>query len=332
MFTKSELITLKTSFSKAYPDYFNQLETCKTQQQLADTYEKIKADAIEKAKPYLGVEDDPTGFLALALTPQQYSNLISAQGANIKVYVTAMLNTAQVIQPSFSVGQTVAELMGGGITAIGMVAGAAFSEGIVGGMIASVAVAAGVEAVTVAGLVTLIAVAIIAIIIPILYFMFKPACCFALVVNETNSQLAWVDDYNVHGKPIGHTPFISAAINIPPPIPGAGKYVYCGIVQTDKRDSALVGTQYGFTYSGNSGAYNVNFGVECPLTSLYVDNNCFCEIGSTSEDAANQTDSKNTLSYSASSVNPKLDVSINCNSGSGYVAYYIARVEDGSLN
>ncbi|OCB77971.1 hypothetical protein [Flavobacterium crassostreae] len=332
MFTKSELINLKTSFGNAYPDYFKQLEACNTQQELADTYEKIKADAFEKAKPFLAEGDDPTGFPAIALTTQQYNNLISAQGDNIKVYVTAMINTAQLIQPSFNVGQTVASLMGGGITAIGTIAGAAFGEGIVGGMVATLAVAAGVEAVTVAGLVTLIAVAIIAIIIPIIYFMLKPACCFVVVLNETNNQLNWVDDYNVHGKPIGHTPFISAAIDIPQPIPGAGRYVYCGLVQTDKRDAALVGTQYGFTYSGNSGAYKANFGVECPLTSLYVDNNCFCEIGSSSEDAANQTDSKNVLSYTASSVNPKLDVSINCNSGSGYVAYYIARVKDGSLN
>ncbi|MDQ0781654.1 hypothetical protein [Chryseobacterium sp. W4I1] len=332
MFTKTELLNLKKSFSTAFPDYYNQLEACKTEQQLKETYEKIRADAFEKARPYLAEGDDPTGFPAMALTPQQYTNLITASGSNIKVYVTSMLNQAQVIQPDFSVGQTVATLIGGGMTAIGTVAGAAFGAGVLAGAVEAIAVAAGVAAVTVAGLVTLIAVAIVAIIIPIIYFMLKPACCFALVLNETSNDLKWKDDYNVHGKPIGYTPTISAAINIPEPIPGAGLYVYAGIVQTDKRDNALVGTQYGFTYSNALNKYDVNFGVECPLTSLYVDNNCFCEINSTSENAADQTDSKNVLSYSASSENPKLNVSINCNSGSGYVAYYVARVQDGSLN
>ncbi|ANF52715.1 hypothetical protein A0O34_20325 [Chryseobacterium glaciei] len=332
MFTKLELINLKTSFNTAYPEYCSQLDACTTETELLETYEKIKEDAFAKAKPYLAAGDDPTGFPALALTPQQYNNLKSATGSNIKVYVTAMLNQAQIIQPSFSVGQTVATLIGGGLTAIGTIAGAAFGTGIIGGMVASVAVAAGVTAVTVAGLVTLIAVAIVAVIIPILYFMLKPACCFVLVLNETNNQLTWKDDYNVHGKPIGHTPHISAAIDIPEPIPGAGKYVYAGLVQTDKRDAALFGTQYGFTYTGDVGKYNVNFGAECPLSSIYVDNNCYCEIGSTSENSARQTTKKNALTYSATSTTPKLDTSIKCNSASGYVAYYIARVEDGSLS
>ena len=332
MFTKAELHDFKRSFNTAYPDYCSQLDACTTEIELLETYEKIKEDAFTKAKPYLAASDDPSGFPSLAITPQQYNNLKSASGANIKMYVTAMLNQAQVIQPSFSVGQTVATLIGGGLTAIGTIAGAAFGSGILAGMVTSIAVAAGVSAVTVAGLVTLIAVAIVAVIIPILYFMLKPACCFVLVMNETKHQLKWKDDYNVSGKPIGRTPYIEPAINIPEPIEGAGKYVYIGLVQTDKRDGALYGTQYGFTYTGGNGSYNVNFGAECPLTSIYVDNNCYCEIGSTSENSARQTTKKNALSYSAKSTTPKLDTSIKCNSGSGYVAYYIARVEDGSLN
>lgn len=332
MFTKAELITLKSSFSVAYPEIYEQLEACTTEQELKATYEKIKEDAFARAQPYLAAGDDPSGFPVLGLTPQQYTNLKNASGEDIKVFVTAMLNQAQLIKPEFSVGQTVATLIGGGLTAIGTVASAAFGTGIVGGMVTAVAVAAGVTAVTVAGLVVLIAVAIVAVIIPIIYFMLKPACCLTLVMNETASQLEWKDDHNVHGKPIGHSPFISQAIVIPEPIPGAGKFVYAGFVQTDKRDNALVGTQYGFTYTGNNGSYNVNFGTECPLTSIYSDNNCFCSINSTSENAAKETSNKNELTYSATGDNPKLDVSIKCNSKSGYVAYYVARVQDGSVN
>lgn len=327
MYTKTELMALQVAFDRAYPEYSNRLKACKNEQELLKEYKKIKLDALEKAKPYLAKDDDPTGFPTIALTPQQYNSFKSASDGNIQVYVTALLSTAQIITPDFSVGQTTAELLGGGITAIGTIAGEAFGNGIIGGAVTAAAVAAGVSAVTVAGLVTLIAVAIVAIIIPILYFMLKPACCFVVVMNETNKELTWVDDYNVHGEPTGHSPSIPAAINIPPPISGSGTYVYAGIIQTDKREDALFGTQYGFTYS--DGSNNINFGTECPLTTIDVDNNCFCDIGSTSVNAADQTDSENVQSYTASGSG--LNASIKCNSESGYVAYYIAQVSDGSL-
>lgn len=332
MFTKTELQGLEASFSKAYPEYHSQLKACKNETELQVAYEKIKQDAYQKAKPYLAVGDDPTGFPTIALTPDMYERLIAASGDSIKIYVTAILNQAQLIQPDFSVGKTVATLIGGGLTAIGSVAAAAFGGGIIGGAVASAAVAAGVTAVTVAGLVTLIAVVIVGIIIPIIYFALKPACCFVLVVNETSKTINWADDYCAHGKAIGHTPFINPAINIPPPIPDSGKYVYTGIVQSSKNDGALVGTQYGFTYAYGAnvaGSPKVNFGVECPLTSIWVDNNCYCAIDSSSSNAANETDSKNALSYTASKT--PLDVSIKCNSASGYVAYYVARIKDGSI-
>ncbi len=329
MKTKTELNQLKKSFREAFPDYFDQLEACKTENELRKAYDKIRLDAIEKAKPFLSEDDNPTGFPVMTLTPDQYQQLINATGNTIEVVVTTMLNSANVIQPSWSVGQTAAQFSAAGLAALGMIGCGAFNAALGTGVVEMVAIAAGIEALTVAGVVAIIAVAIVAVIIPILYFMLKPACCFVVVLNETNSVLNWNGDYNVHGKTIGYVNQIPSAQVVPPPIPGSGTYVVCGFVQTDKMDDALVGTQYGFTYTYNS--TNVNFGVECPLTSLYTDNNCFCEINSTSEDAANQTDSKNALSCSASSQNPNLNVIINCNSGSGSVAYYIARVQDGTV-
>ncbi|GAA3620195.1 hypothetical protein [Flavivirga jejuensis] len=331
MFTKSELLSLKTSFNKVYPDYFKQLESCKTEIELSNAYEKIRADAIEKAKPYLALEEDPTGFPVITLTQEQYDRLKSCSGEEIKVYVTSMLDTAMIIQPHFSVGHAAAALIGGGIVAMGLTAIEAFRGGIVGGLVTMVAVAEGVQAVTVAGLVAIIAVAIIAIIIPILYFMLKPACCFALVLNELGGRdMKWIGDYNTHGKPVGHTPNIPPAITVPEPIPGAGTYVSCGIVQTNKRDGALFGTQYGFTYGLPSGpdTYGaiVSFGVECPLTAIYVNNNCYCAFSQSARKASEITSSNNVLSYSVSSENPSLTASIECNSGKGYVAYYIARL------
>lgn len=329
MLNKAKLKNLDSYFSTSYPEYSRMMKACKTESELRSTYKKIYDDALAKAKPYLGAGDGPTGFPLLTLTQAQYQQLINASGDDIEVVVTTMLNTASIIQPTWSVGQTTAQFITGGLAAMGAVGAGAFNAAIGTGVVETLAIAAGIEAVTVAGIVAIVAVAVIAVILPILYFMLKPACCFVVLLNETSSKLTWVDDYNVHGKPIGRVDSITPAVVIPAPIPGSGTYVVCGFIQTDKRDDALVGTQYGFTYT--TGNTNVSFGVECPLTSIYVDNNCYCAINSTSENVANETDSQNVLSYKCSSSNPNLNVSIQCNSGSGSVAYYIARVRDGSI-
>lgn len=327
MLNQSRLKKLHARFADAYPEYSKAMKSCRTESELKATYNRIYQDAIAKARPYLGAGDGPTGFPLLTLTPSQYQQLITATGDNIEVVATTMLNTASIVQPSWSVGQTTAQFVTAGLCAMGAIGAAAFNAALGTGVVEMVAIAAGIEAVTVAGIVAIVAVAIIAVILPILYFMLKPACCFVVLLNETQGSLTWVDDYNVHGKPIGRVDSIPAAVVVPAPIPGAGTYVVCGFIQTDKRDDALVGTQYGFTY--NAGTTPVSFGVECPLTSIYVDNNCYCAINSNSEAAADATDSSNVLSYQCSLSN--LNVSINCNSGSGSVAYYIARVRDGSV-
>jgi len=84
---------------------------------------------------------------------------------------------------------------------------------------------------------------------------------------------------------------------------------------------ALYGTQYGFTYKYKN--INLSFGVECPLTSIYVDNNCWCGVGTSSKEAAEQTDKQNKQVWKASG--DGISLSIEVNSGSGSIAYYLAR-------
>jgi hypothetical protein len=300
------------------------MKACKTERELKIAYEQICVDAREKARPYLGADDNPTGFPLLTLTQNQYKQLINASGDTIEVVVTTMLKTAQIVQPSWSVGQTTAQFVTAGICALGATMAGAFNVAIGSGVVEAVAIAAGIEAVTVAGVVAIIAFAIVAIIIPILYYMLKPACCFVVLLNETNSALNWVNDYNVHGKPIGYVNSIPAMVVIPQPIPGAGTYVVCGFVQTDKHDDALHGTQYGFTYA--CGSNTISFGVECPLIGH---NNCYCEINSNSNNVAYATNSNDSTAWS--SEQEGLYTSINCNSPSGYVAYYIARVSSNPI-
>jgi hypothetical protein len=320
----AHIAQLREAFEIAYPDYAKRLNAAKSQNEFDKAYSSIKAEALENAKPYLSAAEIEAGCPAIALTPGQFASLTNATGDSIEVQLTALLKTAQIITPDYSDEQAAAQFILGGITAITGISFDAFGDDIKKGADMATSVISGIAEVGVPGIVAAVALSIVALIIPILYLMFKPASCLVALINETANTLKWVDDYNYHGKPVIRTDEIPAAVSF-----GENVYVACGIIQSDKRDGALVGTQYGFTYSGNHG--DASFGVECPLTSIFVDNNCYCAIDSTAQAAAKKTDELNALSHSTSKADPNLNLSIKCNSPSGYVAYYVARVQDGSI-
>jgi hypothetical protein len=149
--------------------------------------------------------------------------------------------------------------------------------------------------------------------------MSKPANCIVLIINELNDDIQFEDDYNVHGKPVTFVQDLLAVTKSK----GAVVAYSAGFFTTQKRDSALYGTQYGFRLKSAEGAV-FTFGAECPLTSMYTDNNCYCAFDKSAEEAANATTDKNVQEYYAE----KGDVclSIKCNSGAGSIAYYVARI------
>lgn len=106
-------------------------------------------------------------------------------------------------------------------------------------------------------------------------------------------------------------------------IPGAGKYPVAGFIATEKREKALVGAQYGFTMRYGSTDTNFSFGVESLLTSMMTDNNCYCAIDESAKTVAEKTANKNKQFREAEKEGIKS--SIRCNSGSGSIAYYVAR-------
>lgn len=198
-----------------------------------------------------------------------------------------------------------------------MVAYAATSSKLIVGAVETAAAYAGVTAATVALVCAIAIVVIIAILIPIIYFMQKPANCIVLLINELDDKIIFKNDYNIHGKPtLNTTPIPKAVV-----IPGVTTVATAGFIATEKRENALFGTQYGFTFTYKE--TELTFGVECPLTSLYADNNCYCGIGISAKKAANTTNYKNVQSWEDS--NDEIKISIKCNSKSGSIAYYVAR-------
>ena len=322
MFSKAELQSFRNGFEACFPEYAAKLNACATESDFHRQYQSVLADAIGKAKPYLGVNET---FPVIGLTPNWYRQLATAEGANIKVLIGTMLASMQLVKPDWTVGQVTGQFMASGITALTKSGVEAFGEAIETGAKLAEAIAHAIGAIGVGGVYAVVALLIVAVIIPILYFMLKPACCFICVLNETSQPLVWADDFNVHGKPVGQSR------TIPPALSKEENYVTCGFVQTDKRDDALVGTQYGFTYRYDA-KNTVSFGTECPLTAIYVNNSCYCAINSSSQNVADQTDDHNVLTWKAAIASPSLSALIACNSGSGSVAFYIARVRDGTIN
>jgi len=168
---------------------------------------------------------------------------------------------------------------------------------------------------------------IIAVIIPMVYFMSKEARCFVLVINELINDdkkpynIIFDSEHNVSGKPSYITKRIDQGINWEPE---GGLYPCAGFFSSSKKDAAFYGTQYGFKLKIENTYENIAFGVECPLTALYTDNNCYCGFSRTAKDAAENSGKENKQSWEAERNGFK--ASIKCHSKSGSYAFYIARI------
>lgn len=104
-------------------------------------------------------------------------------------------------------------------------------------------------------------------------------------------------------------------------VPGVGIYPTGGLIACKKNTASLVGSQYGFVMQ--YGDINLGYGVESPLTGMFADNNCYCAFESSAQQLAEDT-AKFSKQYSEATQGD-VKLSIRCNSGSGSIAYYIAR-------
>ena len=168
-------------------------------------------------------------------------------------------------------------------------------------------------------IVATIAVIIVALLIPLIYFTEKPAVCILLVINELRQDLLFKDEYCVHGKRIAVTKRI-------PKIASSkeGDIFYsAGLFSSQKKASALIGTQYGFTLQQEDiDKITFNFGVECPLSQ--GKNSCLVGCNQTSKSIAEQTDKHQKQQDTC--IHNEYELEIKCHSPKGSAAYYIARI------
>jgi hypothetical protein len=319
----STVHSLKTRFREVYPEFATQLEKAKSQEEVEQLQQKFLLEARTNLarllnKPVEALEaSDQTA--PIILTEQQYSFLVNATGDTIMNQLHVLLDgTARLkSMEQDDAAAVTAQLIISGVLSLGGIAIAASRSALIVGAVEAAAAYMGVQVATVGLVCGIAAIVIVAILIPIIYFMKKPANCIVLVINELDQDLTFKGDYNVHGKPMLMTSPIPKAVVIP----DVKTFRTAGFIATEKRENALVGTQYGFTMAyGNK---DLSWGVECPLSSIYVDNNCYCGIGISAQTAAETTNSKNVQSWAETK--DGITLSIKCNSGSGSIAYFIAR-------
>lgn len=320
---------LKRKFRNLYPEYVARLDGVSSQdfnsvhEQLLNEAKENLIKALDKAGIKLDCgNENADQTCCIPLSNEQYLNLINATGDEIKSQLHVLLDGLERLKgmEEDDAGLVTAQILLSGALGVGLLSTSTVIAKLVAGAVEAVAAFAGVSAATVSVVCSIVAIVIVAVLIPIIYFMMKPANCIVLLINETDQDLLFNSDYNVHGKPMLMTTPIKKGVSIP----GVGTYPVAGFVATEKCDKALYGTQYGFTMSYGATDIKLSFGVECPLTSIYSDNNCYCSFDKTAEEVAKKTEEFNMQSSSAEKDGLKL--SIKCHSGSGAIAYYIARV------
>lgn len=316
---------LKKGFRSLFPDYAAKLEKATTQEEI----NRLQSEFIEERKQILAetLGKDITELEAsdqtapIPLKEDMYKNLINATGDDIKKQLHILIDGLERLKgmEKDEAGSVTAQILVSGALGIGLLATSTVAGRLAAGAAEAVAAFAGVTVATVGTVVAIASLVIVAVIIPIIYFMAKPANAIVLLINELDKPLNFVGDHNVHGKPMLMTTPIPEAVVIPE----VATYPVSGLIATEKRENALVGTQYGFTMQYGNTNTRFSFGVECPLTSLYKDNNCYCAIDESASTVADMTTKKNKQFWEAKKNGFKL--SIRCNSGSGSIAYYVAR-------
>jgi len=322
---------LRSTFRETQPKLAQFFDRARTQREVEELQQLFLIQARERLAKALGktVEqlDGTDQTATFTLKPDDAAALLSATGDTIEALVHKYLDGLQRLQnmTDDDAYQVAAQVLFMGAVAIGTTAiTASFSTIIQGGTLAAAALL-GVSTATVGAVCAIAAIVVLVVVIPIIYYMEKPALCMVLLINQIIDKnltgafdLDFKDDHNDHGKPVLLTTPINGGIDF-----GGGEVILgAGFVATSKRDNALRGTQYGFTYTVKSGSPNLSFGVEDPL--IFGSNSGYCSIGSDSQSAADAVDSKGNLDYSAQS--DGYNVRIRCNSGSGDIAYYVAAV------
>lgn len=319
---------LALTFRKVFPEFASIMDAAKTEEETLKAFEDVLSLARSNyntvMKQTLG-DDAPDGYAPIALKPDQVSNLLSASGDQIKVRMEALMQSIDLLKNYENDEEMMAVQMScAGMAAITVTAIPIVAAKLLEGIVEITAIIEGIAAAGPGAIIAAAGIIVALIVIPIIYFMEKPAMGCILLINELEEDISYTGYEAPHGKITGYTESLPSSIIVPQTDGSNHVYASSGFYTGSKRDCALIGVRAGFGFKGNKSGKTFSIGFCCPLTSLYGDNNCYCSVGGSASDAAEQTDKNNKQEWKDEK--DGYGISIKCNSPSGSVAYYIARI------
>lgn len=287
---------------------------------------------VQSATTRLEVPQGPSKGGTILLRQSQAAKLISARGDQIKTEVTALLQALKDAHDAKHQGAAAmsALLVPAGILAVTPAgnptppAATLIEEAIEdadASTEAEIAVAeedAAELAAVAIGPEVLAALLVLLAVIIILWFLFKDANCYVIILNESDSPVSYRNEYGVHGKPgavAAHNPGVAT---VKTKHAGDRKYMSAGVFEFHRKNN-FHGTQYGWTVE-NQGR-QIAFGVECPLTGK---NTAYVHFGQSAKQAAEAVN--NSGRDEVSTKDAKGRAQLRGSSPSGSPAFYIGRV------
>lgn len=280
-----------------------------------------KANVDQEIKETLQSTDET---VAVAITEQLYEVLCKAEGDEIQTEVIKFFDTIERLKDMGTQDEEVLAyaMVTGGLAALGIAMLTDLIVNLLAGLGLAEAVFTAIVSLgtTVVGMVVDI---VVLSIIPIFYFMAKPAACVFLIINELESDLEIAEEKVIHGKVNVKTKKISATIKFQHMIRSGG------IWSTQKKDAALYGSHYAVVLKQKKSAFGPEpdstkfaVGVECPLAS--GKNSCAVGIDKSASEIGKEVDDHRRQNVSDEKGAYKMEM--RCSSGSGSVAYYICRI------
>lgn len=320
---------LQGKFREVFPEYDQLLSQAQTDEEISrirdqiicGLKEKIRKD-LRKTGKAIDLSNQEDDGLAIQLRPEKYKELIDARGGDIETKLLLLLDEfSRMKDLDDRSGEKLLYMLAQG----GMLMATAYA---IKSLFQSVCECAteemtavlleGVELIGVSNIVSIVICVVIDILIPLIYFIRKPAVCVLCLINELHQDLVFVEEKCIHGKRSEVTTIIPKVAN-----GNSGTYYSAGFFASEKKTDALIGTQYGFTVKQSDiDKIKFSFGMGCPLSE--GKNNCATGFDQTADSIARDADKYQ--KQEDVRVNQDYKLEIRCNSASGSIAYYIGRI------
>ena len=303
---------MKSLLEKNHPSLYEKLENEQCNEKKQEAYYEFvqSSNKIEKADFF-------------TLLPDKRAALLDSTGKSIekelKSLVDGLSDIADMVDKKKSHSEIADKMMDVGVAAFGVLATEAFENTLkdhdkITTEVIKSAIEIALDVAENLGEIGEIIAAIILVIIPIIYFMLKPAFTTVLIINDSNEDYKFGKHFNTHGKTTSYTTSITSKFE-----KDGQTFSNAGFFTSSKKDGALYGTQSGFTLL--TGQETLAFGAECPLNGS---NNCYCEFDKSAEQISKLTEKKKDLYHEVSKGG--LGLNIRGNSKSGGLAWFIGRI------